>query len=74
MNSQVFWFFVFFIRKMCMFKFLAGQYFAKFNSKQRVTGQCQGRSYKLQHLSNFLKKNIIYNFMATASVRTVSLS
>ena len=59
-------------KKMCMVIFLAGRYFANFKSKQKVTDQCQARPYRLQHLSNFSKKFfIIYNFMATASVRTL---
>ena len=66
LNSQVSY-----QKKMRMLIFLAGQYFANFKSKQRVTYQCQDRPYTLQHLSNFSTKNFLYNFMAIVSVRTL---
>ena len=53
--------------KCVCFIFPAGQYFTNFKSKQRVTDQCQDRSYTLQHLCNFSKFFFIpYNFMPTA--------
>ena len=53
---QNFEFLNFLSEKMCMFIFLAGQFFANYKSKQRVTDQCQDRPYTLQHLIKFSKK------------------
>ena len=63
----------FFIRKKCVCSIVpAGQYFSNLKgSNLRVTDQCQDQSSTVQHLSDFFKMFSFYNFMSTASFRTL---